>query len=125
MNKPITPKMHGMIDYAMGSALAVLPKVIGLNPAAVNTYMGVAGNILAVNAMTDTPAGVSRVMSVDAHRKADMATLGGLAMLTFAKPFRHDKKALGFHLGFLTLALAEFLLTDFNSTNLTSAAGVA
>ncbi|HEX9981055.1 MAG TPA: hypothetical protein VGB50_10885 [Flavobacterium sp.] len=126
MNKPINTKMHGIIDYAMGSALAVLPAALGLGPTAVKSYMGIAGNILAMNAMTDSPVGMKKVMSVKAHRNADIATLGGLALMTMAKPFRKDRKALYFHLGFLSLALAEFLLTDFNSPeeNLVSAAGM-
>ena len=114
MNKPISPKVHGIIDYAMGGALAVLPSAMGLNPAAVKTYGGLAANFLIVDALTDTPVGVKKVMSCGTHKKADLATLGTLAMMAFAKPFREDRKALAFHLGLLAVTGAQYLLTDYD-----------
>lgn len=114
MNKPISPKVHGIIDYAMGGALAILPSAMGLNSAAVKTYGGLAANFLIVDALTDTPVGIKKVMSCGAHKKADLATLGTLAMMTFAKPFREDRKALAFHLGLLALTATQYILTDYD-----------
>jgi hypothetical protein len=37
-----------------------------------------------------------------------------MGLLTLTSFIRKDKKALGFHLGFLTLALANYLLTDYD-----------
>ena len=114
MNKPISPKVHGLIDYAMGGALAVLPATLGLNSAAVKTYGGLAANFLIVDALTDTPVGIKKVMSCGAHKKADLATLGTLALMAFAKPFREDRKALAFHIGLIALTGAQYMLTDYD-----------
>ncbi len=114
MNKPISPKVHGIIDYVMGGALAVLPKAIGLNSDAVKAYGGLAANFLVVDALTDTPVGLKKVMSCGTHKKADLATLGTLALMSLAKPFRQDRRALAFHIGLLALTSAQYMLTDYD-----------
>lgn len=112
------------MDYAVVGMLSTLPAAIGLDKSAVKSYAGVAANILTVNSLSDTPVGIKNVMSMKTHRKMDIATLSTLAMMTFAKPFRKDKKALCFHLGFLALVTTQFILTDFEGKNVTPAAGI-
>ncbi len=109
------------MDYAVAGMLATVPATIGLGSAAVRSYAGVAANILSVNSLTDTPVGIRNVMSMKTHRKMDIATLSTLAMMTFAKPFRKDKRAMCFHLGLLALVGTQFMLTDFETRNMTSA----
>jgi hypothetical protein len=53
------------------------------------------------------------VLTFQDHQKLDAAFLVGLSLLTFSNFIRKDKAALGFHLGFLGLAVAHFLLTDY------------
>ena len=114
MNKPITPQVHGIIDYAFAGLLCGMPAAIGLNGFCRKTYCAVGSNFLGVNSLTDTPVGIKPVFSMKSHQKLDAVTLAGLAALTLAKPIRNDKKALSFHLGFLGIAVAHYLLTDYD-----------
>jgi len=116
MKKPVTPQIHGIIDYAFSGILCAAPSAMGLNKFSTRTYAAIGTNFLAVNSLTDTPVAVKKVFSMKSHQKADLLTLGTLGLLTFAKPIRNDSKALGFHLGFLALAVTHYMLTDYNAS---------
>ncbi len=115
MKKPISPKLHAILDYGVAGMLATLPAAFKLEKSAIKAYAGVATNILTVNSLTDTPFGLSNVMSMKTHQKMDVATLSSLAMMSFAKPFRKDKKALCFHLALLAMVATQYVLTDFDA----------
>jgi hypothetical protein len=116
---PITPKLHGIIDYAFSAVQLVAPTVLGLNKKAKKAYDGTGGMFLTVNTLTDTPVGVNGGISFRTHQKADAVSLAGLALLSFSKFIRNDKKALGFHLTLLTIAIANYMLTDYKSASRT------
>jgi hypothetical protein len=114
MKKPITPAMHGTIDYVMGTALFAAPTLLGINQKAARNYRRTASLITALNAMTDTPAGIRKMVPMKVHQAADASVLAGLALATTAKSVRTDKKALIFHCAFFAMALTQYMLTDYN-----------
>ena len=116
--KPISPKAHGIIDYIFSAIQLAAPLSMGLNKMATTTYGALGTGFLALNAFTDTPVGVKHLLSFKKHQKADLGFLSGLSMLSFANFIRADKKALGFHLGFLAVAIAHYFLTDYNANKL-------
>jgi len=71
---------------------------------------------LTVNALTATPVGLKRAITFKGHQKADGAFLTGLALLTCTSFIRKDKRALAFHLAFLSMAIAHYALTDYDTT---------
>lgn len=111
--KPIKPKAHGVIDYGFSSIQLAVPTAIGMNDKACKTYQALGAGFLVVNALTDTPAGIKPVIPFKYHQKADAAFLAGLSLLTFSKPIRKSRRALFFHLGFLSVAIAHYVLTDY------------
>lgn len=113
MNKPINAKLHGIIDYAFAGIQLLGPSVLGLNKNAVKTYQILGTAFTGVNAATNTPVGLSDVISMKGHQKADVSFLATLAALTVSKLIKDEKKALGFHLAFLGLALVNYALTDY------------
>jgi glucose uptake protein GlcU len=115
MKKPIDPKMHAIADYVMSAAQAVVPAMLPMNSAARKTFQVMSLGMAANNAMTDTPAGVKPVISMNTHKKMDMGMMAASALLTFTKSIRKDKVALAFHLSCLGLILTTFLLTDFDA----------
>lgn len=117
MTKPIDAKLHGMLDYGFAAINLVGPALLNLPKQTKNIYAGLAGTLASVNAVTDTPVGVKPVMSFKNHQKADLSLLGGLALLSFAKPIREHKPSLYFHLGMFAAALTQYLLTDFNQSS--------
>lgn len=112
----VSPKIHSIVDYALGTMQMGLPTLLGLPKSAQNVYRVLGAGVTALNMATATPAGVKNYVSVKGHKIADIALLGGLALLSFFKPFRENKKARIFHLSFLGIAALQFFLTDYNSS---------
>lgn len=113
--KPVTPTMHGIIDYVFSGVLLYGPYAVGLNDAATKTYNAFGASFLVGNAFTDTPVGIKPVLSFKHHQKTDLAFLAGLSLLTAASFIRKNKKALPFHLGFLATAITHYILTEYNA----------
>lgn len=116
--KPVTPKLHAIIDYVFSGIQMAAPLLLGLNRKAATTYGALGAGFLAINALTDTPAGLKHFLSFKKHQKADQSFLAGLSLLSFANYIRRDKRARNFHLGFLAAAIAHYILTDYNAHTL-------
>ena len=114
MKKPISPTIHGIADYVISGALMSLPSVLGLNPAARWTYAGLGTGFLAVDALSNAPTGLKKLIPMALHRKIDVGALAGTALLTAARLIRGEKKALRFHLVLLAVAAANLLLTNYD-----------
>ena len=114
MKKPIDIKTHAINDYVFGAVQLAGPSLLGINKKAASAYQLLGTAFTAVNVLTDTPVGTS-VISVKTHQKADLSFLGLLSALTFSKMIKNDKKALGFHLGFLALTLMNYVMTDYDA----------
>jgi membrane-bound metal-dependent hydrolase YbcI (DUF457 family) len=115
MTKPVNAKTHGVIDYAFSGIQLFGSKLLGLNKKTVKTYQFLGTGFLGVNALTATPVGLKKVISIKAHQKADASFLTALSLLTFSSMINHDKRSLEFHLGFLSLGIAHYLLSDYKS----------
>ncbi|WP_345949235.1 hypothetical protein ABDD95_20525 [Mucilaginibacter sp. PAMB04274] len=112
--KPISPKVHGLSDYALVGSLLTLPTVLGLNKKVKSLYAAEALTLLVYVALSDHPAAVKPVIPFTTHGKIDPFNIAQFALQSFWKPFRKDKKALLFNLGFTALAGAVVLLTDWH-----------
>lgn len=115
MIKPVNSKAHGIIDYAFSGIQLSAPALLSLNKNARRTYQGLGAGFLVINSFTDTPVGLKRVLSFKDHQKADASFLLSLSALAMTKMIRKEKKALYFHVGFLSIAVAHYFLTNYNS----------
>lgn len=114
-NKPISPLLHGLIDYGFTAAQLALPPLLGLNKKAVNLYRILGANLGAYNALTAHGAAVKPVIPFETHYRIDYGNVVGLALFGLYKGLRKDKKALLFHSVFVALAAANVLLTDWKN----------
>ncbi len=114
--KPINPKLHGIIDYAFGAFLIAVPALLSVNKDAKATYRDLGLSFAAMNAFTDTPVGLPLIPMKD-HQKADASFLSGFALMAMSKPVRKDKRAMRFHLSFLTFAFLNYILTDYDASS--------
>ncbi|WP_460985474.1 hypothetical protein [Spirosoma fluminis] len=114
-NKPVKPELHGIIDYVFAGVQLLVPSVMGLNAKATRTYQALGAGFLAVNALTDTPAGIKPALTFKEHQKLDATFLVGQTLMALVPFIRNDKKALAFHLGFLSGAIAHYVLTDYDA----------
>lgn len=113
--KPVKPTLHTVNDYVLSGVLLAAPQNLHLNKKAAATYGVLGAGFLTVNALTNTPAGIKRVLSFKTHQRTDAAFLVSFSMLTLAAAIRKDKKALRFHLIFLAVAVTHYVLTDYNA----------
>lgn len=118
MKKPISPMIHGIIDYALAGVQMIAPSYLGFKKKNVKTYLDLGSGFLAVNAVTNTPVGIRRVISMRDHQKADAAFLATFALLSFTSNLSKDKKAFTFHMAMLGLSVAHYLLTDYEDKEL-------
>lgn len=113
--KPISAKQHGINDYLFSATQFLVPERLGANPEAVKLYRLLGGNLLLTNLLTDHPAGAAPVIAYSTHRLIDIVSVSGLALLTFHKAIRKDKRMLPFHLGYTALAALHIALTNWQS----------
>ncbi len=113
MRRQITPEQHGIIDYGFSAIQFLGPKVLKLNKKTTNLYQVMGAKVLLVNSLTDTPVGLTNMISFKDHKKADLFFLLSTSALTLAKPIRKNKKSLIFHLAFLGLAAANYYFTNY------------
>ena len=112
--KPISPKSHALIDYAMVGSLLVVPYVLGFSKKVKTIYAMEALPLLAYIALTDQPASLKPLIPFSVHGKIDPVNMAQFAVQTFFKPFQKDRSARLFNIGFTVLTGISVLLTDWN-----------
>ena len=113
MNKPISARRHGLIDYGFAAIELAFPRILGVNKLARLTYTTVATPFLIVNGLTNSGVGLKGLLPMSTHKALDISFYVGLCALTFTDPIRKDRVALGFHLGLLALTGANILLSNY------------
>lgn len=113
MTKPISPKLHGVIDYLTVPLLIAAGPLFGFDAVPAQITSTLAGVVLVYSAATAYPLGLVKLVPPTAHRAIDI--LVGIGMLTapWLLGFQHDDAACRFFVGFGILALAVAALSDF------------
>ena len=111
--KPITPAVHGLVDYAFAAALFAVPGLIGCNKKTVQLYRGLALEVFFYSALTRHPLALLPMIPMKAHKLIDLANLTGLSLLTGYKGIRRNKRAVGFNLGMVALGITTVMLTQW------------
>ena len=127
MRKPISPTLHGVLDYATGATLMALPGVLGIGGTRAGRAFRVAGaGHAAYSLVTNYPLGVRRLLPLRAHLALDAVGAAGLA----AAPFVLGKPAKGAkgwvpHVAVAAYELTTVALTRTEEDNGSSPAGAA
>lgn len=111
--KPIGPKAHALIDYALVGGLLVLPSLLGMKKKARLIYAAEATVLLPYIALTQQPVAVKGMIPFKTHGKIDPFNIAQFAAQSFLPTFRKDRKALFFNIAFTALAGLTVLLTDY------------
>jgi len=115
MNKPISPCMHGVLDYATVSATAAAPVLLDLPKPATRLLYGLAGTYLGLSALTDYPLSAARVVPFKAHGAAEVALGLALPALPWAFGFSNHRAARSVFLGLAALTFVVAPLTDWEA----------
>lgn len=111
MNRPISTRTHGTIDYTWATTAAALTKILTNAPSAARLIQN-AGVAAAANTMlTNYEAGMMKVMPMKAHLAFDMVMCGALLLSPLLLPASERRyalipMALG-AVGFVTALLTE------------------
>ena len=112
MNKPITPRVHGLIDYAACALMLAAPHLLKLSPKARTASYVLAGSYLGVSTLTDYPVAVRRLIPFPVHGKIELSTVPVLLLLA---SLGHGARDRNYFLGLAGTVLGAYTLTDWQA----------
>ena len=110
--KPISPKAHGAIDYGFLAANLLAPSVLGLEGAARALSYFFGGIQGGLNAFTNQPLALKRVVPFRAHGTVELSSGPLFVLLPWLTGALKDPKARNYF-----LALGAVLVTVYNLTD--------
>lgn len=115
MRKPISPTLHGALDYGFLAAMLTVPKLLGLprRGRAVAAAFGAAQGGL--NAVTDQPLAVRHLVPFRLHGAVDLAALPAVVGLPLLTGVLRDRRARAFFLGSGAALAAVYAFTDWDA----------
>jgi len=114
MRKPISPRVHGMIDYGTSAAVAAAPALFEVPKAARNLFEGLATGYTGLSSVTDYPLSVKRLVPFKAHGAAELAIAAILPVMPWLLGFADDRAARNMCFGLTALTLVVSALTDWD-----------
>lgn len=114
MSKPLSPKTHALIDYALVGGLLTLPTLLKMNRSVRLVYAVEAAILLPYVALTKTPVAVKGVIPLRTHAAIDPFNVVQFAGQSFFPAFRKHRKELLFNLAFTAIAGLTVALTDWD-----------
>ena len=115
MKKPISPTMHGVIDYATVATTATLPRLLGFPRHAEQACYALAGGYGGLSSVTNYPLAVKRKVPFKVHGMAEAAVGLALPFLPWMLGFAKHRPARNFFLGLTALTAVTAALTDWNA----------
>jgi hypothetical protein len=115
MRTPISPRLHGVLDYATSATVAVVPRAMNFPPAARTLFSSLAAGYTSLSAVTDYPLSVRRVAPFKVHGATELAIAAALPAMPYLLGFSHHKAARNLCFGLTALTLVVAALTDWNA----------
>jgi hypothetical protein len=116
VNRPISPAMHGVLDYATVATCLAAPRLLRFPPAATRACDLLAGGYLAMSALTDYPLAAKRAIPFKAHGATEVALGAALPVLPRALGFADHRAARTFFLGLTAVTAMVASLTDWDGS---------
>ena len=115
MTKPITPKAHGILDYATAGATAAVSRWLGFSPPARTTANAWAAGYSVLSALTNYPFALKRAVPFKAHGAMDAIMAPLIPALPWLLGFARERRARNFFLGLAALTVVVTALTDWSA----------
>ena len=113
--KPISPRIHGVLDYATVATTAAIPRALDFPEAAARLCYGLAGSYFGLSMLTDYPLSAKRTIPFKAHGATEGAIGLALPALPWALGFAKHRAARNYVLGLTALTFVVSALTDWNA----------
>ena len=115
MPKPITPHLHGVLDYVVVVLFLLAPTLFGFGGTAALLAYALAGVHLLMTVLTDFPLGfVGRVIPFRVHGTVELVVGAALAVLPWLLTDVFGEAALFFSAAGVAILLV-WLLTDYRA----------
>ena len=114
MRKPISPRIHGVLDYATSAAVATVPRTMNFPKPARVLFESLAAGYTGVSAVTDYPLSVKRLVPFKAHGATELAIAAVLPFLPWALGFADHRAARNLCFGLTALTVVVAALTDWD-----------
>jgi hypothetical protein len=122
MKNAISPRTHGILDYATAATAAAASHLLRFSQPAARTARGWAAGYSALSALTDYPLGVRRTLPFRTHGVLDFAMTPLIPALPWLLGFASDRRARNFFLGLAAISAIVSALTDWKAQPSTRAA---
>ncbi|WP_102127021.1 hypothetical protein [Deinococcus planocerae] len=113
--KPISPRLHGIIDYVACGTMVAAPSLLGLNGTARTASYAFAGTYFVISALTDYPPALSRMIPFPLHGKIELSSVPALAALPFLVSALKGSKERAYFLGLAGVVVGTYSLTDWEA----------
>jgi hypothetical protein len=115
MRKPISPFVHGILDYSTAAAVAVLPRVLDFPPAARRLCDTLAAGYTGLSAVTDYPLALRREVPFRAHGVVEAVIGLALPAAPFVLGFANHRAARNLCFGLTAITFVVAALTDWDA----------
>lgn len=115
MRKPISPRVHGMIDYGTSAAVAAAPFLLRFPRPARRACEALAAGYTGLSAVTDYPLSARRVVPFKTHGATEAAIGFALPAMPWLLGFSGHRAARNFFLGLTALTFVVAALTDWDA----------
>ena len=113
MHKPISPTLHGMIDYTTSVAVAAAPAALDFPDSAAALCYTLAGGYTGMSMLTDYPPAAKRVIPFKAHGAVEAVIGAALPALPYVLGFAKHRAARNFCFGLAALTFVVAAYTDW------------
>lgn len=115
MHQPISPRLHGVLDYTTSAAVAVAPPLFDMPRSATRLFASLAATYTGLSAVTDYPLSVRRLVPFRVHGAGELAIAAVLPALPWVLGFSRHRAARNLCFGLTALTLVVAALTDWTA----------
>ncbi len=115
MNKPISPRLHGILDYTTSAAVAAAPPLFDMPRPARWLFESLAAGYTGLSSVTNYPLSARRMVPFKAHGAAELAIAAILPAAPWLLGFSEHKAARNLCFGITALTLVVAALTDWSA----------
>jgi hypothetical protein len=115
MDKQIDPTTHAALDYGLSALQVFGPELLKLGPRASLVSAALGASYGATTAVTDTPLALKPIISFPLHGRLEVPFIAAMLGVPWLTGACKRPKAKLFFLGCVGMALANYLMTDFDA----------
>jgi len=117
MRKPLSPEKHAVIDYGFLATNLTVPTLIGATPATRALFAAFGAIQGTLNAFTDQPLAIKRLVPFKLHGQVEKASLPIFALVPLLVGVHRDRRGRWFWAASAAALLTAYNLTDWNAKN--------